>query len=550
MSVSSPLGGRSSRRAWFGISGRRAALDRWLPVTTVQKPLLVVYALWVAVALLYWPSSKALVGFWTDTADMAGTHGFLVLLIALGLIVRDRGRLAVVPIRPSVPAFCALVLLSAAWLWFYTAAIQDLHLLLLPMLLLTSIAGVLGWPAARAFIFPVAFIYFAMPAWSVLVTPLQTLSIHANSALIWLTGLPAYISGDVVQVPAGTLEIAGGCGGRHSFVVGITLAALYGELAGDPPRWRLTWIALMGALAMIANWVRIFVIIVAAEMTNMKTFLVTVDHYWFGWGVFVLAFFGFLWIAGRQHDSMKITPQSQNGIASDAARPQASPAAQRVSWAAFVVMLFCLGALPAFGYANDELRPVDGAISVNWPAAPQGWNGPISVAASDWQPRYQNASLSSQQVYLDPRGLPVEVFVVAYRKQQQGAKLLAYRNSLSESDGRLLPLEEQIMSSATGPWRQNTVVDASGQRSIIWSRYYIGARAFVRPRLAQLWYGVAAMTTPVLSSLTALRVVCQPDCASAQERLASASVQLQPKLQVEALPKERRSPSTRRGNLR
>jgi EpsI family protein len=400
---------------------------------------------------------------------------------------------------------------------------------------------VLGWPVARVLIFPIGFLYFAMPAWSGLVTPLQALSIHVNSVLIWLTGLPAYISGDVVQVPAGTLEIAGGCGGRHSFVVGLTLAALYGELARDTLRWRLTWIGLMGLLALIANWVRIFVIVAAAVATDMQTFLVTVDHYWFGWGMFLLAFVGFLWIAGRLHGGGKVSTQSVTAVNSESSR---------VRWTGFVAMLFSLSVLPALGYATDNLRTVSGAIHIDWPAAPQGWQGPVPVTTSEWQPLFRNATLLAHQQYLDPHGQPVEVFVVAYRVQRQSAKLLAYRNTLFERDNGLRSVGKGFSASAVGSWREDTVVDASGQRSIIWSRYSIGAHAFVRPWLAQLWYGIAAMTSPALSSLTALRASCDTDCAAAREQLASAAAELQPALRIEALPKEQRSPTDGRGNSR
>lgn len=540
MTVSSSLEERSSERL-VGVSQRSHEVDKWLPMVPVRQRLLVVYSLWAAVALVYWPSSKALVEFWSDTANLAGTHGFLLLLIALGLVVRDRARLADVRLQPNRGAFCATLLLSAAWLWFYMAAIQDLHLLLLPLLLFASIVGVLGWGAGRVLIFPVGFLYFAMPAWSVLVTPLQTLSIHVNDALIWLTGLPAYISGDVVQVPAGALEIAGGCAGRHSFVVGLTLAALYGELGRDPLRWRLTWIGLMGLLALVANWARIFVIVVAAVATDMQTFLVTVDHYWFGWGMFLLAFVSFLWIAGRIHKGVNVEAPDQVGV---------NQGSSVVSWIGYVTMLFCLCVVPVFGYATDSLRGVSDAIRIDWPPAPAGWRGPVPVTISEWQPSFENATLLSHQQYLDTRGQPVEVFVAAYRVQHQGAKLLAYRNTLFEKDGRLRSVQEGIIDSAAGPWREDTVVDASGQRSIIWSRYHVGVHAFVHPELAQLWYGVAAVASPALSSLTALRALCGTDCTAARQQLASAAAQLQPELRFETLPKEQQRPNDGRGKSR
>ena len=172
------------------------------------------------------------------------------------------------------------------------------------------------------------------------------------------------------------------------------------------------------------------------------------------------------------------------------------------------------------------------------------------MTESEWQPVFHQATLTSHQQYVAPSGQPVEVFVVAYRVQRQGAKLLGYRNSLFDEDNRLRSVDEAIAESPVGPWRQDTVADASGQRSVIWSRYYIGAHAFVRPRLAQLWYGVAAVVSPALSSLTALRAACDSDCTAAREQLAGTVTQLQPKLKVEALPKEEQRPPDGRGKSR
>ena len=190
---------------------------------------------------------------------------------------------------------------------------------MLPLLVFAALLAVLGWSVARILLFPLGFLYFALPLWGDLVGILQHLSVNATHALIWLTGLPAYMDGNFVRLPAGTLEIADGCSGLHFLIVGLAMAALYGELSRDSLLRRIAWLCLMGGLAIVANWLRIFVIVAAAYATEMKTFLVTVDHYWFGWLVFAATFAAFLWIANRSAgahgpESVKPLPAATTGL--------------------------------------------------------------------------------------------------------------------------------------------------------------------------------------------------------------------------------------------
>src|SRR6202034_4470353 len=186
-------------------------------------------------------------------------------------------------VLPPLPlALPALLLLSALWLIFWHAAVQDLYLVTLPLIILAALLASFGWAGVQVLWFPVCFILFAMPFWTDLVGILRPLSVRAVDALIWLTGLPAYMDGNAVRLPAGVLVIADGCSGVHFFMVGLAMAALFGELSRVSVRLRVIWLALMGALAVIAQWIRIFVIAVVAYATDMRSPLIA-DHYWLGW---------------------------------------------------------------------------------------------------------------------------------------------------------------------------------------------------------------------------------------------------------------------------
>ena len=492
------------------------------PQTPALHRLLTVFGLWLAVIVVYWPSAVALNGLWTT--EETYTHGYLVLLISLWLIVRDRQRLAAAPVRPVPIALIAVVLLSALWVWAWRAAIQEPHLLLLPLILLTAVVAALGWRVARTLAFPIGYLYFAMPMWSDINRYVQWLSARMSEALIWIAGLPAYVQGDYVHLPAGTIEIARSCSGLHEFIVGLALATLYAEITGEPPLRRVKWIGLMGVLSLAVNWLRIFIVLVAAYFSRMHSSLVR-HHYWLGWWLFAAVFALFLWWTESRPMNHSLRQRLRN------ARPEAAPGRGFVNPAQVALTLAALAILPALAHGMDWAHSrTPTTVKIKWPMAPPGWTGPQRVTGGAWHPYFIHPSAESLARYINTNGQFVEVFTVAYRVQIQRAKLVSYWNSLLGARHRrqLQRRSVRIVNSPSGPWQQMLVANPAGTRSLIWSRYRVGNRIFVQPRVSQLWYGLEALILhPPISSLTALRAVCTPDCKTARVLLRSAAT-LQP----------------------
>src|ERR1700751_4270408 len=116
-------------------------------------------------------------------------------------------------------------------------------------------------------------------------------------AVLAVTGPTTLIAGDVIHLPNGTFLIEESCSGLHFMIVGLAVAALYGEQRRDPWPMRLQQLALMAGLALVANWVRVYTVIEAGYLTDMQSYLVRVSHYGFGCCVFALALFLFFWLA-------------------------------------------------------------------------------------------------------------------------------------------------------------------------------------------------------------------------------------------------------------
>src|SRR5690606_28122981 len=153
------------------------------------------------------------------------------------------------------------------------------------------------WKQARLLIVPIGFLYFAIPFWDYLSMPLQLITVAVNEVGFRLTDISAEIEGVFVHLPGiGTFEVAHGCSGLRYLIVGLTLTTLFGYLNYDQWSLRFILIALGLLLSLVANWIRVFIIIYAGYKTNMESSLIE-DHDMFGWWVFAATLVPLFWVA-------------------------------------------------------------------------------------------------------------------------------------------------------------------------------------------------------------------------------------------------------------
>lgn len=467
-------------------------------------------ALAALVALVYWPSAAVLLQQWADFVNITYTHGWLILAVCVGLVVRDRRDIATAPARPMPLAHVALLAASLAWLVCYRAGIQDLHIAIFPALFWLGATAAFGPRVGRLLLFPSAFFGFALPSWGQLANPLQVLTVEVVGGFLGLTGPHAQINGDIIHIPNGSFIIEEGCSGLHFMIVGLAVAALHGELRRDAWRTRLGQLGLMAVLALLANWVRVYTVIEAGYLTDMRHPLVSVGHYWFGWGVFAVALVAFFWLA--TWFSPAIPPAS----APQAAPVPVAPRGDLAGFATVAVLLVMLPGLSGVVRNRAPLPPANVADLVR-PKGP--WSFAQGSYDSYWMPTFEGADETLHTVLTSSTGGTAEVFAVSFREQRQGAELVGESSTLLGSHLRFRG--ERIIESAGARLIETEAVDPDGVRSLIWSRYEIGARPFVRPLASQVWYGLRATIGHVRSGLAAARVDCGDDCARARELLDS-----------------------------
>jgi EpsI family protein len=453
-----------------------------------------------------WPAVLSYLEYWHGTEMLSGSHGYVMAAISGWLIWRARHDVEQACAAPSWPFVILTALLGFVWYLAWISATETGTEMLFPLILLSGVAGAVGLRAARAVGFGVGFLVFANPIWSHLNVPLQSLSSSGVSMLTGATGLPAFVDGNTVRIPSGAIEIGGGCSGLNYLIVALAIAALYGELNRDRLRHRILLLAIAAALAIVMNWVRIYGIVLNAQMTDMKGYLVTVEHLRFGWALFAVLLVAFFWVARRLVPPR--TPLAQE-------IPQVT-GRQGHTRLAFVGVLAGLGIAPLLTAVAGQLTPDAADIRLKLPSGSGGWLGPSKVVGG-WAPAYPGADAAAIGQY-ESRGLTVTAYVNAYTHQAQGHEIIGFGSSVLGSDGWQNIGGRPVSARASHgmiSYEQVEAIAPGPERWVIGYVYAIGGRPFVGSFASKMYYGLAVLQGRPWSGVVAAASRCGIDCAGA-----------------------------------
>lgn len=247
-------------------------------------------ALAVLVALLYKDIFAALVRQWWNDPNFS--HGFFVPLLSAYLAWERRGAVAALPPKPSWWGLA--VMLGAVGILLLGTFGAELFLSRSSFIFLLAglIIFFLGRSQFRALIFPWAFLFLMVPIPTLILNeitlPLQFLASNLGSSLLRLVGVPVLREGNVIQLPAITLEVVEACSGIRSLVSLITLAIIYCYLLEKDKVIRVLLVVSAVPIAIAANALRIMGTGLAGSYWSpdkAEGFF----HEFSGWVIFVLS---------------------------------------------------------------------------------------------------------------------------------------------------------------------------------------------------------------------------------------------------------------------
>src|SRR5690606_34589281 len=99
--------------------------------------------------------------------------------------------------------------------------------------------------------------------------------------------MPAIIDGNSIYIPFGHILIADGCSGLRYFVIALAIGYIISYLNRYNEKRLLVVLAAAAAIGLLANWIRIFILILVGYQSEMQSSLMG-DHEMFGWILFGL----------------------------------------------------------------------------------------------------------------------------------------------------------------------------------------------------------------------------------------------------------------------
>ena len=378
-------------------------------------------AAWLALGLCFAGDWAAIAGQWWNSSTY--NHALLIPVIIGWLVWQRAPQLLELDPRPWWPGLVGLGGALLVWLLGAMAGFDLLRQAGVVALLPMTAVLLLGVQVSAGLAFPLAYCAFLVPFGDELVPALQTITAKLTVALVHLSGIRASIDGVFIDTPAGLFQVAEACSGVKFLIAMIALGVLVANLCFRSWRRRVSFLTLCVVAPILANGVRAWGTIFAAQYVGVKR-AGGIDHLIYGWIFFALVIAGVLALSWRYFDRKVEDPFIDPGAI------RADAVLKRLADCAFSprAALGGVAALAAvtlgWAYAADRLRaPMPQQIFL--PAVP-GWQRVGYSPTAPWEPRAAGAEHRLFGSYRDGAGRRVEVFYALYAAQDEGAEAGGY----------------------------------------------------------------------------------------------------------------------------
>ena len=412
----------------------------------------------------YARTAASMADMWATSDTYA--HGFVVAPIGAWLVWRLRERVGAMTPRSS---WTAIVLLAGAgffWLLGQLGAVNALAQGAFVAMVVLTVPAVLGWDIARVLMFPLCFLFFAVPIGDFLMPVLMERTGDFTVAALRVTGVPVYREGLVIVIPSGRWSIVEACSGVRYLIASLMAGTLFAYLNYRANWRRWVFVGVSIAVPIIANWLRAYLIVMLGHLSSNR--LATgVDHLVYGWLFFGIVMLLMFWIGSkwREPASERVPATRSPGTLRDGRAP--------APWLPLVVMLAVTAVWPALESVARQ-RAGDVALA---PVRIAGWQ-PIAGDSIGFEPHYNAPSAVLREVLQrgEARG---GLYVAYYRDQDAQRKLVSSQNVLVRSDDRgWLRLAEATgeadLAETTTRIRVTQLRSSAGIPIVAWHWYWIG----------------------------------------------------------------------------
>jgi len=418
---------------------------------------------------IYFDTAKSIVVIWSRSETFM--HGFFVIPFTLYMIWTQRETLK--NYSPCTSWLGVVIIIPAIFLYLLgkEAEVNVLQHFSFLLMLWGLILGLFGQHVVRNLLFPIAFLFFAIPLGEGLIPLLMSLTAAITVKLLELSGFPVYWEGMLFSIPSGTFEVAKACSGVRYLFVTVTLGSLFAYLNYKSIWKRIIFISFSIFLPIIANGLRAYTIVLIAHFSEMK-YATGVDHtiyglIFFSLTIIILFYAGKYW---RDDDAEVIISNKQAH----------TKIISRDKFKIFVYLsLLLVGPGILLLVQNKNNTNIDAADINLMPAKTvDGWT---QSEETKWKPVFVNPTKQILVTYKKERH-NASLYIAYYEKENQHSELINQRNSLFDAN-KWVQIETHRVS-----------LDIAKDKTIILSQILLKRGS--NQRVLWYWYDLSGYATP------------------------------------------------------
>ena len=384
--------------------------------------------------------------------------------------------------------------IAFVWLLGDLASVNAATQFAMTALLVLAVPAVLGLQITKVILFPLAFLFFAVPFGEFLLPQLMSWTADFTVNALRASGIPVFREGMHFVIPNGNWSVVEACSGVRYLIASFMVGTLFAYLNYRSTRRRLIFAAVALAVPIVANWVRAYLIVLLGYLSGNRL-AVGVDHLIYGWLFFGLVI-GVMFTIG----AIWAEPDAPVG-GTDVPRIDAAAAPARRSgyvWAvaASAAILVVIPHVVAGAMSGVDLGAKPQLSALSTPAG--GWRASADPMP-DWKPAFKNPNAELTSTYT-LQGRDVGVYVGYYRAQDFHRKLVSSDNALVQSTDPVwaqvapagshrLQVMGQTLTVRTALLRGAVHFGMPEQRLEAWQLYWVDGRLTASDTWAKI-YGV------------------------------------------------------------
>lgn len=433
---------------------------------TSKQIVFLIAVLNVLLFISYADTLRQLFDFWSESYGYS--HGVLLFPLALGIYFYELYKTPKLSLA-YLNAYSVFSLLLLILIWFVAdiLSIQVIEFVSF-FLILFLLNLVLTSTSLKNInhLWPLLLILFTLPVWDFLSEILRLIETPIVVLALKASFIHTVQDGFLIYVPAGTFLVETSCSGFNQFIVSIPLGALYlySRNLTLAKGYRIILILLL--LAMFFNVLRIYIIVVAGQLTHMKTALLD-DHEYLAWLIYGIGVFAFFYWSDKKIAQNENHPEADKGD-KQMSRSNNTKLKKPVL---LLVSILLTGPIISFAYLSYKDNSLFNVQHLEENLFWKDTSQPVKFV-----PDYDDGDLVYSKNLSNLLGQTVNLYINYFTKQEQGHEAINGINSLVKEDkGRVGQYRRhKVELSLTDSIQVNESVVSynSGEAYIVWQWYF------------------------------------------------------------------------------